>query len=94
MQSLADHTARSKNEALARQASSALYHLTSAMAMGWEAGKTGSVRRMLLAQLVLRHRLLPQDPLQTQAVTDLTPLFDTQATVTTAEKLQSMNLLG
>jgi len=94
VQSLAEQTARSKNEALARQASSVLYHLTSAIAMGWEAGKTGSVRRMLLAQLVLRHRLLPQDPLQSPATTDLAPLFDTQASVSTAEKLQAMNLLG
>ena len=94
VQSLADHTARSKNEALARQASSALYHLTSAMAMGWEAGKTGSVRRMLLAQLVLRHRLLPQDPLQAPTPVDLAPLFDTGAPVATAEVLQATNLFA
>ncbi len=35
--------------------------------MAWEAGRIGSVRRMRLAQLVLRHRVLPQDPLSGQA---------------------------
>ena len=48
---------------LARQAASALYHVTAAVAMAWEAGRIGSVRRMRLAQLVLVHRVLPQDPL-------------------------------
>jgi acyl-CoA dehydrogenase len=50
-------------DALARQASSSLYHLTTAVAMAWEAGGMRSSRRMCLAQLVLKHRLLPQDPL-------------------------------
>ena len=31
--------------------------------MAWEAGRTGSARRMHLAQCVLRQRVLPQDPL-------------------------------
>jgi hypothetical protein len=50
-------------DVMARQAASALYHVTSAVAMAWEAGRIGSVRRMRLAQLVLVHRVLPQDPL-------------------------------
>ena len=50
-------------DVLARQAASALYHVTAAVAMAWEAGRIGSVRRMRLAQLVLVHRVLPQDPL-------------------------------
>ncbi len=50
-------------ERLARQTGSALYHLTTAVAMAWEAGRMASARRMRLAQLVLRQRLLPQDPL-------------------------------
>ena len=50
-------------DAWARQVASALYHLTTATAMAWEAGRTGSARRMHLAQWVLRLRLLPQDPL-------------------------------
>ncbi|MGK9939399.1 hypothetical protein O6268_23425, partial [Salmonella enterica subsp. enterica] len=36
---------------------------TSAVAMAWEAGRIGSVRRMRLAQLVVIHRVLPRDPL-------------------------------
>jgi len=50
-------------DALARQVGSSLYHLTTAIAMAWEAGGMKSARRMRLAQLVLRHRALPQDPL-------------------------------
>ncbi|MFO1214631.1 MAG: acyl-CoA dehydrogenase family protein [Burkholderiaceae bacterium] len=50
-------------DALARQVGSSLYHLTTAVAMAWEAGGMQSARRMHLAQLVLRQRVLPQDPL-------------------------------
>ncbi|MBI0434492.1 acyl-CoA dehydrogenase family protein [Roseomonas sp. KE0001] len=50
--------------ALARQAASALYHLTSAVALAWEGGHAGLERRGELARLVLRHRLLPRDPLE------------------------------
>ncbi len=53
-------------EAKARQVASALYHLSTGVAMAWEAGRTGSARRMRLAQLVLRQRVLPQDPLAVQ----------------------------
>ncbi|MBL6078319.1 acyl-CoA dehydrogenase family protein [Belnapia sp. T18] len=49
--------------ALARQAASALYHLTSAAAMAWEAGRLQDAERLELARLVLRHRVLPRDPL-------------------------------
>jgi alkylation response protein AidB-like acyl-CoA dehydrogenase len=49
--------------ALARQAASALYHLTSAAAMAWEAGRLQDAERLQLARLVLRHRVLPRDPL-------------------------------
>jgi alkylation response protein AidB-like acyl-CoA dehydrogenase len=55
--------AGAEGDVLARQAASALYHVTSAVAMAWEAGRIGSVRRMRLAQLVLVYRVLPQDPL-------------------------------
>ncbi len=47
----------------AREAASALYHITTAIALAWEATRLKSARRMLLAQLVLRERLLPRDPL-------------------------------
>jgi acyl-CoA dehydrogenase len=48
---------------LARQAASALYHITSAAAMMWEAKQLGDPAREVLARMVLRHRLLPRDPL-------------------------------
>ncbi|TCZ64003.1 acyl-CoA dehydrogenase family protein [Roseicella aquatilis] len=51
------------NPALARQAASALYHLTSAAAMAWEAARLEDPDRLALARLVLRHRVLPRDPL-------------------------------
>ncbi|MDB5378724.1 MAG: acyl-CoA dehydrogenase [Rubritepida sp.] len=52
-----------EDAALARQAASALYHLTSAAALAWEAERLGMPERLALARLVLRHRLLPRDPL-------------------------------
>lgn len=51
------------NPALARQAASALYHLTSAAAMAWEAARLDDPDRRALAGAVLRHRVLPRDPL-------------------------------
>lgn len=48
----------------ARKAASALYHITSAILMIWEASKPGTdARRALHARLVLEHRLGTQDPL-------------------------------
>jgi alkylation response protein AidB-like acyl-CoA dehydrogenase len=55
-----------ENESLTRQAASALYHLFSATTMASEARRAdgaGAGRRLLLAQLVLRHRVLTRDPL-------------------------------
>lgn len=52
-----------ENPALARQAASALYHLTSAAAMAWEAERLEDPVRLELAGLVIRHRVLPRDPL-------------------------------
>ncbi len=60
-------SAGTPGEHAARQAASALYHLTTAVAMVWEAGRMGCSRRMRLAQTVLRLRLLPQDPLLVDA---------------------------
>jgi acyl-CoA dehydrogenase len=52
-------------EATARQAASALYHVTSAIRMTWEAVQPGAdARRALYARFVLEHRLSPQDPLE------------------------------
>ena len=47
----------------ARQVASALYHVTTATAMTWEAQQLQSERRRALAQAVLTHRVLPRDPL-------------------------------
>lgn len=49
--------------ALARQAASALYHLTSAAAITWESARLPDPTRLALARMVLRHRVLPRDPL-------------------------------
>lgn len=53
--------------ALARQAASALYHVTSAAAMAWEGARLRDTARRDLARLVLRHRVLPRDPLEASA---------------------------
>jgi alkylation response protein AidB-like acyl-CoA dehydrogenase len=60
-------------ERLARQAASALYHVASAAIMACEAmriaAQSGDARRLLLARLVLDHRLMPRDPLAGDDVT-------------------------
>ena len=48
---------------LARQAASALYHVTSAAALAWEAARLDDPGRLAMARRVLRHRVLPHDPL-------------------------------
>ncbi len=51
-------------EQTARLAASALYHVTSAILMAWEAAQPATdPRRALYARLVLEHRLSPHDPL-------------------------------
>ncbi len=61
------------NEMLARQAASALYHTVSAAALAAESNTPDTGRRLLLAQMVLRHRVLPRDPLA-EARADVEPL--------------------
>jgi acyl-CoA dehydrogenase len=52
-------------EEIARTAASALYHVTSAVLMTWEAAQpSADARRALYARLVLDHRLSAQDPLE------------------------------
>ena len=52
-------------EETARLSASALYHVTSAILMTWEAAQAGTdPRRALYARLVLEHRLSAQDPLE------------------------------
>ena len=50
-------------DTLARRTGTALYNLTTAVAMAWEASQIQSEQRMMLARLVVRHRLQPSDPL-------------------------------
>jgi alkylation response protein AidB-like acyl-CoA dehydrogenase len=55
-------------EPSARQVASALYHVTSAILMMWEAARPGSdARRALYARFVLEHRLTAQDPIEPPA---------------------------
>ncbi len=46
-----------------RQSGSAIYHITSAAVMRWEAKQLGDPSRAALAEMVLTHRVQPRDPL-------------------------------
>ena len=64
----ADEVAREpESEAFSRQATNALYHAMTATLLAHEgaimAKKTGDARRMLLARLVIDHRMRPHDPM-------------------------------
>ena len=65
---LSEHAVAEHGEKLVRQAATALYNCTTAIAMVWEASKTGSAERMRLSRLVLAHRVLPRDPMAESAV--------------------------
>jgi len=53
-----------EREADTRQIASTLYHITSAILMAWEAAQMdGRWNRLALAHLVLKHHLLPTNPL-------------------------------
>ena len=56
---------------LARQAASALYHVTSAATLAWEATRLRDERRLHLSQAVLTHRVLARDPLASLTETSL-----------------------
>lgn len=61
-----DVARNSENEADARRATSALYHVASAVALAWEGAKIDALRsdarRVLLSRLVVEHRLYQPDP--------------------------------
>ncbi len=90
----ADEVAKSGNEPLARKASDALYHATSAALLAREGallGKRGQcARRLVLARMVIDHRLRPTDPLSVgssdEAMTDAL-LGDTPVTLEQATSL-------
>ncbi len=62
-----DVAADKQQEDRARLAVSALYNVTSAILLAWEGASSGraggDARRLLLARMVLEHRLMPQDPM-------------------------------
>lgn len=64
---LAEAAARRGDETSARSVSSTLYHAVTAALMAWEGAtlgaRGGDARRLLLAKMVLDHRLSPHDPL-------------------------------
>jgi acyl-CoA dehydrogenase len=59
---------RIEHEADARRATSALYHVASAVALTWEGGRIhemrGDARRLLLSRMVIEHRLHATEPFQ------------------------------
>jgi hypothetical protein len=57
-------------EHLSRSAASALYHVTTAAALAWEAQRIGDPYRANLARQVLVHRVLPRDPLSVDEAAD------------------------
>ena len=79
-------------EHLARSVASSLYHLTSAVAMAWEAGQSQSARRMKIAQLVVLHRLLPQDPLAVSDADDGEPEILDASVPRSATPVEAVNL--
>ena len=68
------------NEAEARRATSLLYHVASAVALTWEGARIhtarGDARRMLLARLVVDHRITPGDPFALMEGTTATAIGD------------------
>jgi len=59
--------AQPRHEKFARLAADGLYHAASAALMAWEGAATGAIggdaRRMILARMVIEHRLRANDPL-------------------------------
>lgn len=74
-----------------RQAGSALYHVTTAIIMAWEASRqSGDHRRLALAHLVLRHKLMPRDPLGSEPAIDaqLLSCLANESVLSLAEAMQ------
>jgi len=70
----AEEVATSGNEALARQASDALYNVTSAVLLACEGATLGvqaaDARRLIYSRMVVEHRLSPHNPLSTGSSDD------------------------
>jgi acyl-CoA dehydrogenase len=76
---LAEDAAMHEREQLARQAATALYHVTTLAGLRWEARQAGLPQRAHLADQVLRHRLAPRDPLamtENESESGMRSLFD------------------
>lgn len=91
---VAKEIARSGNELMAREASDMLYHATSAVLLarkGAALGATGGdARRLVMARMVVEHRLRPHDPLAIPADGDpaaLALLGDTAITLTDPQRM-------
>lgn len=53
-----------------RRMASALYHAASAIILAYQAARIGNGRRLVLAHMVLRHKLMPQDPFSDTSAED------------------------
>ena len=78
----------------ARDVASSLYQLTSSIAMAWEAGQTKSMSRMLLAQLVVKHRLMLRAPFSKTSEFDLSVLFKETFEIASEKDLEQLNILN
>jgi hypothetical protein len=82
--SLAEEVASSGDEQHARQASNALYHTASAVLLACEGARLGEMghdaRRLVIARMVLDHRLRAHDPLRVSKSDDrmISALLDEQ----------------
>ncbi|WP_316239410.1 acyl-CoA dehydrogenase family protein [Bradyrhizobium sp. SZCCHNR1015] len=85
---------RADNESEARRATSLLYHVASAVSTTWESARIhamrGDARRLLLAKLVVDHRLTPSDPFRlAENETD-----DAMATLLLGDRVAGMDEVG
>ncbi|MFM0519015.1 MULTISPECIES: acyl-CoA dehydrogenase family protein [Caballeronia] len=71
-----DSVAECRRDESVREAASALYHATTAVLMAAEAARVApDHRRLALAHLIVRHKLMPRDPLAPHDVRDDAPLL-------------------
>ncbi|MGJ4908305.1 acyl-CoA dehydrogenase family protein [Bradyrhizobium sp. HKCCYLS2033] len=85
---------RADKESEARRATSLLYHVASAVSTTWESARIhamrGDARRLLLAKLVVDHRLTPSDPFRlAENETD-----DAMATLLLGDRVAGMDEVG
>lgn len=77
-----------------RQAATALYHATAAVLMACEGTRLApDFRRLALSHLVLRHKLLPYDPLDVQTASDSGDVIEALVNARTVTLDQALQLL-